>query len=437
MEELGKEIKCRDSIVEQLYKLLVDDIQLQSIFIYGHVSCAKTFILQKLLNYLGRTNGHRSCFVNCLEHVTTKSLLEKIIIDLSGIELTAANGYKLAKRCEDLVDFISEIKKIANGESAPIIIVFERCEKLRDMDANLLPALLRLQELTRLLNLCTIFVSDIVWEKFRPKIGMYEPVRIHIPQYTKIELQELLCYLTKPEEYDDEFYMTYISLFLSIYYRFCRDVNELCYMAKKNFVKYCEPVENGTIESTNTNGLWLNAQKTLKSNLEVIYLRVSADDFEQQSELSREIESTTKLALSFDLPAYAKFLLIAAYIASYNPPAEDKRIFMRDMGQKKRRKKSANKRLKDKVSLMREGPKSFPLRRMFAIFCAISDEPMDMNAILLTQVPSMCKLGLLSLVGDNNIDEPKYKCSVNFEFVMVISKTVGFELKKYLYDFLD
>jgi origin recognition complex subunit 5 len=53
------------------------------------------------------------------------------------------------------------------------------------MDANLLPAFLRLQELTKLPNLCVFFLSDVVWEKFRVREGFQEPIQIHFPQYTK------------------------------------------------------------------------------------------------------------------------------------------------------------------------------------------------------------------------------------------------------------
>ena len=53
------------------------------------------------------------------------------------------------------------------------------------MDANLLPAFLRLQELTKLPNLCVFFLSNVVWEKFRAREGFQEPIQIHFPQYTK------------------------------------------------------------------------------------------------------------------------------------------------------------------------------------------------------------------------------------------------------------
>jgi origin recognition complex subunit 5 len=61
------------------------------------------------------------------------------------------------------------------------------------MDANLLPAFLRLQELTKLPNLCVFLLSDVVWEKFRIREGFQEPIQIHFPQYTKGMAARDLC----------------------------------------------------------------------------------------------------------------------------------------------------------------------------------------------------------------------------------------------------
>jgi origin recognition complex subunit 5 len=428
VNKLSKKIKCRNSIIGFLYSLLADEPMFPNLFIYGHVSSGKSYIIRHLLEYL----NYNISIINCLEHVSNKSMFERILIDLAPTKLTPTNGYKLPIKCENFVDFVSEIQCISKENSKPIVIVLEKCEKLRQKDGHLLPALLRLGELTQV-NMCTIFTSDVIWEKYIPKLGLYEPITIYFPQYNKNEMTEILLYLTQPDYCSDQFYNTYLNLFLSIYFRFCRDLNELRYMAEKNFVKYIEPVQSKTIEENDVSALWRNISNTFKENLEVIYLRVSTDDFDQQYKASSDIESVTKLALSFELPCYSKYLLIAAYLASYNPAKEDKRLFVKAADTKK---KKVGRKKKITKMIIREGPQSFTLNRLLAIFCSIIDTNIDLNAVLLSQVPSMCQLGLLSMIGDYNIDEAKYKCCVSFEFIMVISRNVGFELKKYLYDFL-
>ena len=425
---MKSEILCRDSIIKLLYSLLgtPNDPLPENLFLYGHVATGKSLIIEKLLNHL----KYNRSIINCIEHPNTRHVYEYILEDLSPNKLPSSDSLKVYKKCDNFLNFLSHLKSIAALDDRPMIIILDKCDRMRDMDVNILPAFLRLRELSGV-NVTTIFISDIVWEKYSPKIGIPEPIKIHFPQYNRDEFAKLL-FLYKPDGYGDAFYKNYLNLFLSVFFRFCRDLNELRFMARINFAKYIEPIESGQCDEKNAAALWRNISNVLKANLEVIYLRVSTEDFVQRTQLSEEIESTTKLALSFELPYYAKFLLIAAYLASYNPVKEDKRLFMKQSGKIKKRKPSK----KAVVLNTHSGPKAFPLDRMLAIFCAIIEEKVDLNASLLSQIPTMCQLGLMTTVGDKNLDEPKYKCCVSYDFITVISKTVGFSVKNYLYDFI-
>ncbi|XP_034667006.1 origin recognition complex subunit 5-like [Drosophila subobscura] len=59
------------------------------------------------------------------------------------------------------------------------------------MDANVLPVLLRLQQLTSL-NLCVILLSQLPFEKFYNKTGLTEVISLHFAQYNKAETQRIL-----------------------------------------------------------------------------------------------------------------------------------------------------------------------------------------------------------------------------------------------------
>lgn len=429
LKKLQQSILCRNNVIKYLYSLIgyVDEPLPHSIFIYGHLATGKSLVVQAMLEYL----EYNCSIINCIEHPTSKSLFEYILSDLSSYKLNSSNNFKINRKCENFLQFIDHLKDLGYDKTTPLIIVLEKCDRMRDMDINLLPMFLRLKELTGL-NVSTIFISDIVWEKYYVKMGFLEPIKIFFSQYTRQEMIEIL-FLYRPEGYSESFYKNYLNLFTSVFFRFCRDVNELRYMAKINFSKYVEPINSGLCKENDTNILWRNISNVLKTNLEVIYLRVSTDDFSMRTQLSQEIESTTKLALSFELPYYAKFMLIAAYLASYNPPKEDKRLFMKQSSKKKKRKHLSKKTI---IMNTHSGPRTFPLDRMLAIFCAIVQEKVDLNANLLAQIPTMCQLGLLTTVGDNNLDEQKFKCCVTYDFVTVISKNVGFNIKHYLYDFI-
>lgn len=428
LEYLAGKIICRKKMIIQLYSLIgySDEPLPHSIFIYGHVGTGKSLVVQNMLSYL----RYNAAIVNCVEHVNNRHIFNYILSDLSLHFNNFPTSNEARYKCDNFIDFVTCLKEIFTNDTRPIIIVLDKCDRLRDVDVDLLSAFSKLKELSNV-NVCVIFISDVVWEKYRVKIGVYEPFKIHFSQYTRNEFIEIL-FLTKPYGYEDTFYRNYLNLFLSVFFRFCRDLNELRYMAKINFFKYIEPIEADQSNKSDSALLWRNISATFKANLEVIYLRVSSENFTKHNELSKNIESTMRLALSFELPYYAKYMLIASYLASYNPAKEDKYLFMKQKF-KKKKKLSGKKNMILDVSC---GPCNFPIRRMIAIFCAILNEKVDINANLLAQIPSMCQLGLLSIVGNYNLNEPKLKCCVSYDFILVIAKTVGFKIQNYLYNFI-
>ena len=51
------------------------------------------------------------------------------------------------------------------------------------------------------------------------------------------------------------------------------------------------------------------------------------------------------------------------------------------------------------------------------------------------QVTSLVRLQLLTSVGLELLDQPKYKCNVSMDFIRTVAKTVQFDIYKYLYDY--
>ena len=131
-------------------------------------------------------------------------------------------------RCDSLNSFIRLLKRHFEDQNLigeTFYIVLDKAERLRDMDAHILPAFLRLQELLKY-NICVIMMSEIVFEKFRFGTGFREPITVHFPDYTK---QELLQIMSKdsPSDQPREFYAAYCQLLLSVFFSVCRDLNEL------------------------------------------------------------------------------------------------------------------------------------------------------------------------------------------------------------------
>nr|CAH7729438.1 unnamed protein product [Callosobruchus chinensis] len=429
---LKQSLPCRNSQIEQLYNLLPgkDDLSVPSVYVCGAASTGKSAVVTSMLQNL----GIKHAVVNLIECYTSKILFENILNKLSEHKFDSANPVPYAK-CDNLMDFISHLKGIKGLDKS--VLVLDKAEELRNMDANLLPAFLRLTELTNL-NISVILISDIVFEKYYNKSTDIEPLKVYFPQYNKDELLEILALdfdyvkrLTANEtaiEFDVDFYKNYLSLFLSVFYRACRDLCELRYMSRVNFSKYLQPVVQKQCGVSDSMVLWRNIAPVLKNSLEVLYLRVDVTN-----------DQMNNAAHSLELPYYAKYLLVAAYLASYNSTKDDKKIFVRNTGKKSKTVREIKAKSKVSEQLNTQlGPKPFTFDRLLAIFYAILEEKVGFNNNLLVQLSSLVELRLLvlSTVGDGmSLDGQKYKCNVSFDFIHNTAKTIGFNVKKYLSDF--
>lgn len=431
LQKIAELLPCREVQAGLLLSLMGQPEHrcFPAIFIYGHRASGKSHTLSILMKELELPHA----IVSCVECLSVALLFEQVLLSFFGADAAA-----LLPRGPSLSDFVRIYRQQCSESPAKQTryIIMEKAEMLRDADANLLPALLRLQELVED-NVTVILLSEIVWDKFRPNTGCFEPLLLHFPDYSKGELQQILS-KDKHPSYSAEFYSSYINILLGVFYSVCRDLRELRHLAALNFSKFCEPLEEGKVKESDTHKLWRNIEPHLKKAMQTVYLReVSSLQWEQMQEME-EKEAGAVRGLSahthVELPYYSKFLLIAAYLASYNPARTDKRFFLKHHG---RIKKTNFLKKNEKTSNHLLGPKPFPLDRMLAIFYSVVDSRVAPTASIFSQISSLVTLQLLNQVShDDQLDAPKYKCAVSMDFICAISRTVNFDIVKYLYDFL-
>merc|ERR1712088_54170 len=150
-------------------------------------------------------------------------------------------------------------------------------------------------------------------------------------------------------------------------------------------------------------------------------------------EFSNSIQSLSSIGptisnvnrITIELPFYSKFLLIAAFLASYNPAKSDKRFFQKHHG--KQRKTSSSIRAKERMNSQLTGPKTFPLERLLAIFYNIVDERVNPTASIYSQLSSLVNLHLLTAMGMDMMDQPKYRCNIGLDFVRTIARPLQFD----------
>ncbi|XP_059062190.1 origin recognition complex subunit 5-like [Achroia grisella] len=462
MEELYTKVPCRENQLHDLFNLLGDDDEPlpYSLFISGSMATGKSLCVESVIKYL----GYKHVVVDCIECYSQKLMYETIISELEC---------DLDVKCDTMLDFTNALNRLGNSATRykPIVLVFDRAERLRTMDQNVMCAFLRLRELCNL-NICTIFVTHLVYDNFYFRMGAREPIKIYFPNYNKEELFKIIFLhqkslirhvlnnhdvdgATKEELEKPELFANFLNAFLSVFYRPCRDLIELQHMARVDFMKYCEPIIKHEIQAQDLSKLWRHISPILKTSLELLYLRISSSkvtksspgkentDYECQESynfehtLKDELTSTKTFAQSFELPYYAKFLLIAAYLASYNPPKEDKRLFMKNHGKQRKRLQQVKAKAKISEKLNTQlGPKVFTLDRLLAIFYAILQDKIGLTSNLLAQIATLVELKLIAGSKEMDLDVSKYKCIVGYDFISAVAQTVGFNVRKYLYDFI-
>ena len=152
------------------------------------------------------------------------------------------------------------------------------------------------------------------------------------------------------------------------------------------------------------------------------------------------------------LPFYTSHLLIAAYLASYNPARTDVTYFMKhsDKRKNKRRAPSAA-----SLSATSKGgvkhrriprhlltPSPFSLDRLFAIFRALLLDAVPQTADLYTSVATLTSLKLLvrtGVGGANDTLEPggRWRGGFGWEIVRGLGRMVGVEVGEYLVGGVD
>ncbi|XP_038218311.1 origin recognition complex subunit 5 [Zerene cesonia] len=461
MQDIFNKVPCRESQINGLIDLLGDSDEPlpPSIFLSGSLATGKSLCVNKVLQYL----NCKHVIIDCIECYTSKIMFEEIINELQETDSDT--------KCDSLSDLINNLNNLfPKIKYEPVIFVFDRAERLRNMDHSIMCSFLRLRELCKL-NICTIFVTQLIFDNFYFKMGVRDPIKLYFPNYNKEELFKIIFlhhksfvrHLKSNYEIDSgieeelekpELFANFLNAFLSVFYRPCRDLIELQHMARVNFVKYCEPIIKNEISASDLSKLWRHIAPILKASLELLYLRISTqkpalpspgkennsadlNNYQFENTLKEELMSTKTFAQSFELPYYAKYLLIAAYLASYNPPKEDKRLFMKNHGKQRKRLQQVRAKAKITEKLNTQlGPKVFTLDRLLAIFYAILEEKIGLTSNLLAQIATLVELKLIAGNKEIDLDSSKYKCIVGYDFISAVAQTVGFNVRKYLYDFI-
>eukprot|EP00873_Tetraselmis_striata_P040157 jgi/Tetstr1/460421/TSEL_005682.t1 len=407
------------------------------IFVYGGSSTGKTAVVRDVceelcLNFV---------YVDCKECPDERRLLEALAAGMQSQCRDKDLEYKAQiYGVEQLHAFIRAAPDLLTKEGDPAYLVMDNIRCLSNKDV--LAPLLRLRELTGGCNIGVILISSVGWENLcTPSLAERPPVPVLFRPYDEQTIIQILVREREEQAVDAGFYASFVRGCMSPFIRCSRNLNLLHTVAAGLFAKY----KTLTDEGSHSQGDVQRMHKVMRP-----HIQEALDTFQGGIGISSMQVPGQPLAasggLEFELPYMSKFLLLAAFIASRNSLAADKRTFDTSAGRGKRRRITANqtdKQTEAAKEALLAGPKRFSSERLLAVLWGLLSSETEGDSFcssenvqssdIFTQLSAVTSLRLLSKVhAEEGLTSCEYQCNVTESLAHKLARNLKVELNKYL-----
>lgn len=450
---------------------------LSLVTVHGYKSVGKTLTVKTHLEKL----GINYTVVNCDECITKKIILQKALKNYSIDSKVPSSewGYdRIGEYGENFTSFISAMERFKNksGYDEPHVLVLDRIDRCMEPSNELFAAFAKMKEQSTINNLLTIIIttSDDPIELASGSIP-----HIFFDKYSEDQIIDILqnnqtCKFGV-EELDDnqtshDFWRQYVKVVVDLYFHYTGpDLCLLGNIAAKLWIPIIQPVLEKRYTLNDFFKVYRERQHIF-TNDNVINNATVLEYDTNREEISGNNENVD------DLPLHSKFILIAAFLASFNEPRTDVHFFSSIKLKKKKLTASPSKIAKIKKGHMTKGdidarllqPNYFDLERMFAILSviyrahskallqlereeilniyedpSISEEKkqseistftLSRNTDLNSQIATLYSLGLLVKSANSDIlgAKVRWKCNIPWTTVEVLATNVNFPIHEYL-----
>ncbi|VDL72375.1 unnamed protein product [Nippostrongylus brasiliensis] len=252
--------------------------------------------------------------------------------------------------------------------------------------------------------------SELPWDRIGMLNVLPQPVSIGFMNRSEEECVDMIC-----EAVDAEVISRKVIEFIvkSVFFE-CRDTARILEIVRIACEKYTE--KHGDI-------------KDIK-NMKLLPVLEALDETDYSTHDEGE-----RIAPS-DIPLSVKYLIVASFCASHNPPTTDKRYFAKFHGKEKR--SEARERRAEQTAEQRDAEaKQADLQRIKCIYLALTSlyppKCIDMVVDINPQIATLCSTGLLTrTTSAANLDQPRFRCLESFENVNEIAQSLGIPLTTYL-----
>ncbi|KAG8757744.1 hypothetical protein FRC14_001573 [Serendipita sp. 396] len=457
------------------------------------------------------TQNFLSVIFDATECITPKVLFDRVLNGLSSwtpdweggaLNWASATGERYSGSFDAFVHGVRCIhrEKMQNiGDKGGTAIIVLNAERLKDHIPALITPLSRLADLTEL-PVTVVFLSHLPWEEVRPAIGSSAtPSCIYIPPLSSSDIvAHVQAQFTSL--IDDSCVNPYHSILQPIFNSFVEIVHGICspymsdpldmsYIVSTHWVMYISPIVNDWNYHNDTGEEYEippDAQtrlpslfgRTIGTSVQQLHSRLTdATLWASQatpSAFSMRLSQMTRINIPpnrpdsevtgflsvTSLPIMARFLLVASYLASFNPIRMDSRILSQTRDPTKKFRKIANPKTRASSSLkigpLLTGPTTFGFDRLWAISGALM-EAFGTNEVLpgmkihansrgvseaevsrvhfLAQINNLISRKLLVRMTQEKLEtQVMYKAAISMEQASALSDSIGFKLGPLLYE---
>ncbi|CAN7128575.1 unnamed protein product [Brassica rapa subsp. narinosa] len=449
------------------------------VMVYGDASTGKTSVALQVFKHLNRPFVYSSCRTCCTPRLFFESILNQLLLHSK----CSSNGYASAKRCDKPSDFVNLLKEALSGVvetlgsaklerklmGKMVYLIVDHVDLIKEWDkgAMILQFLFSLYSVLKMPQLGIILISGLPPDVYYSNMGYTDPMPVYFPEYSEEELRQIFL----KNQVNKKLYSAFLDVALRPFCRVTRRVEELSTSLSSLFRKYCEPLDDLSISPNEDlkRRLYSNLRPHITSCLNEVF-RVSGRPRdgdtrgERRQKASYSSEKGEELeVLDFHMSTSAKYLLIAAFLASRNPATLDASMFdsTGGMDNRKRKRKASEKSMEKKEMAEQEavmkGPGSFPLERLLAIFQCIASvgdsslgeeedeegeeeatgydkESNNMMSDILLQVASLCDANFIIKSGSCPLEGSiRYRSMVSEDLSLKVARSLSFPLSKYLY----
>ncbi|KAF2711086.1 hypothetical protein K504DRAFT_404259 [Pleomassaria siparia CBS 279.74] len=477
LSQLNSEFPCRDTQIRQLAALYSAHLPSPSLLVaHGLTATGKSALIKCYLS----DSGLPHAIVNSKECITGRHLLERTMAAcLDARDKHGSVGETKTKidrrpyaRTESLNTLVVSLGKLMGeweGEDGmkggKFVLVFDGIDAQREAPATLIPALARFGELIPNLSIILITTLPLTHSLHKPGVP-----HLHFPPYPRTSLLEILntfppkIFLSPPDadkfpdytpdlsaEDDAWLWNRFLgAVWESLSKHTGRDLVSFRNTSMRIWREFVRPVVDGTFGTRDFSRLMVNRRHLFQLEDSVLD-RIISRDAEASKTNGEILPATPKIVkkapgLQHDLPYYTTYLLIAAYLASYNPSRTDITYFMKHTDKRKNRRRTgptkASATKARKISRHLLTPSPFPLDRLLAVFRSLIDGDVPQVADLLTQISTLCSMRLLVKSGGMGSSDVlgeggRWRVGFGWEFVRGLGRSVGIEVGEYLVGGVD